>query len=193
MVLLTRIYTKGGDKGKTSLGTGERLFKHALRIEVIGEVDEANAFIGKACFSLLKLGEEGQTGAKKLQKIQQDLFDVGADLCVPDKVSIEKLKISNRQVERLEKELDGMNENLLPLTSFILPGGSEASSDLHIARCVVRRVERKLCALLEKEALNPSLLQYLNRLSDYLFVMARYFNQKGKGDILWIPGKNQTP
>ena len=184
MVQLTRIYTKSGDKGKTSLGNSTRVLKDDSRIEVIGAVDEANASIGWAlefvegdCFSLLK-------------GIQNDLFDLGADLCVPDD-STQALRITAAQVEYLEVQIDEINKNLSPLKSFILPGGSKASAALHMARTIVRRAERNLITLSKIDSVNPELIKYLNRLSDLLFVMCRQVNNNGANDILWIPGKNR--
>ena len=183
LVQLTRIYTKSGDKGKTSLGNSTRVWKDDPRIEVIGAVDEANASIGWVlefvegdCFSLLK-------------RIQNDLFDLGADLCVPD--APQALRISSTQVEYLEVQIDEINKNLPPLKSFILPGGSKASASLHMARTIVRRVERNLITLSKIDSINPELIKYLNRLSDLLFVMCRQVNNNGANDILWIPGKNR--
>ena len=184
MVQLTRIYTKSGDKGKTSLGTGKRVAKHDLRIEVIGAVDEINASLGIAILDL------DQDLKKILTRVQNDLFDLGADLCMPEG---DGLRIIESQVTWLEKEIDRLNEALLPLTSFILPGGSRASSYLHLARTITRRAERLCSKLLEKEpSLNIFIFQYLNRLSDLLFVMGRYGNNHGKDDVLWIPGAHRS-
>lgn len=184
MVQLTRIYTKSGDKGKTSLGTGKRVFKHDLRIEVIGAVDEVNASLGLAILDL------DQDLKKILTRVQNDLFDLGADLCMPEG---DGLRIIESQVTWLEKEIDRLNEILTPLTSFILPGGSKASAYLHLARTITRRAERLCSKLLEKEpSLNIFIFQYLNRLSDLLFVMGRYGNNHGKDDVLWIPGAHRS-
>ncbi len=186
MVRLDRIYTRGGDSGKTSLGDGTRVPKHAPRIELLGTVDEANAVLG-----LARLHATGDDDAK-LARIQNDLFDLGADLAVPvtgDGRS--RLRVAQQQIDRLEAEIDAMNESLAPLTSFILPGGTAASAYLHLARTVVRRAERLLARELEPEALNPLTLAYLNRLSDHLFVLARRLNENGARDILWSPGKNR--
>jgi cob(I)alamin adenosyltransferase len=186
MVKLTHIYTKTGDKGETSLGDGRRVKKHALRIEAIGTVDEANAAIGVA-----RLHARGKLDAM-LGRIQNDLFDLGADLCVPgDKPGRQRLRIAGAQVERLEREIDAMNAGLKPLGSFVLPGGSAASAQLHLARTIARRAERLMTALAENEAVEETALRYINRLSDHLFVAARHANAKGKGDVLWVPGANR--
>ncbi|MFN7709341.1 MAG: cob(I)yrinic acid a,c-diamide adenosyltransferase [Holosporales bacterium] len=187
MVQLTRIYTRGGDKGKTSLGNGQRLSKHHLRIEAIGTVDEANATLGLA---RLYVAPEMDV---ILQRIQNDLFDLGADLCMPtDPEGYEPLRIVASQVDRLEQEIDAMNAKLQPLNSFILPGGTPASSYLHLCRTIVRRAERITVALGDNEPVNPEVLRYLNRLSDHHFVMGRYLNNFGAGDVLWQPGKERV-
>jgi cob(I)alamin adenosyltransferase len=192
MVRLTRIYTRGGDKGQTSLGDGERVPKHALRVEAYGTVDEANAALG-----LARQHTEGDAD-EMLRRIQDDLFDLGADLCFPEaaeermsKSGRSALRIVESQVRRLEAEIDRMNAELEPLSSFVLPGGSPASAYLHFARTVVRRAERLLARLAEAEPVNAIALQYLNRLSDHLFVLARYLNDRGAGDVLWRPGANR--
>ncbi len=187
MVTLNRIYTKTGDKGETALGDGTRLPKFALRIEAYGTVDEANAALGIA-----RLHAEGEADAM-LARIQNDLFDLGADLCVPEtaKRSEGRLRIAEAQVERLEREIDAMNAELAPLTSFVLPGGSAASAYLHLARAIVRRAERAMVQLAGEEPVNPAAIRYANRLSDHLFVMSRYLNSKGAGDVLWTPGANR--
>lgn len=189
MVKLNCIYTKTGDGGKTGLGNGLRVEKTSLRITAMGDVDEANAAIGVA-----RLHTIGQLDGY-LAAIQNDLFDLGADIAVPDDGAIsdgvqpsEKLRIIPAQVERLEAEIDVMNETLAPLTSFILPGGSEAAARLHLARTIVRRAERALFALAKEEPVGPDGLHYLNRLSDHLFVAARWANDKGRADVLWQPG-----
>jgi cob(I)alamin adenosyltransferase len=186
MVQLTRIYTRGGDKGKTSLGTGERVEKHSRRVSAYGAVDEANAAIGLA---RLHTAADAEADAM-LARIQNDLFDLGADLCTPETTgeTRERLRIVPAQVERLEREIDGMNAELAPLKSFILPGGTPAASYLHLARTVARRAERDMTALAQGENLNPEALRYINRVSDHLFVMARYLNDKGGRDVLWTPG-----
>jgi cob(I)alamin adenosyltransferase len=186
MVRLTRIYTKGGDKGTTSLGTGKRVPKHDLRVEAYGTVDEANATIG-----LARLHTSGDADAA-LARIQNDLFDLGADLCAPEgEGSKERLRITDAQVERLEQEIDAMNEELAPLNSFVLPGGSPASAYLHMARTIARRAERDMTRLAEQAPVNPAAIRYINRLSDHLFVLARYENDKGAKDVLWKPGANR--
>lgn len=184
MVTLNRIYTKTGDKGETALGDGSRLPKHALRISAYGTVDEANAAIG-----LVRLHAHGQMDAM-LARIQNDLFDLGADLCVPEttKRNEGRLRIVDMQVERLEAEIDSMNAELKPLTSFVLPGGTAVAAHLHVARTIVRRAERLMTELAEHEAVNPAAIKYANRLSDHLFVAARFANDKGAGDVLWVPG-----
>lgn len=188
MVKLTRIYTRGGDRGMTSLGGGKRVSKADARVAAYGTVDEAGAVIG-----LARLHAKGKAGAM-LARIQQDLFDVGADLARPgDGISAEKpeLRIVQTQIDRLEKEIDGMNAKLAPLSSFVLSGGSAAAAHLHLARTVVRRAERQAVALAEREAVNPLAIKYLNRLSDHLFVLARHLNRDGKRDVLWVPGVNR--
>ncbi len=187
MVTLNRIYTKTGDKGQTALGDGTRLPKHSLRIAAYGTVDEANATIG-----LARLHTKGNLD-QMLARIQNDLFDLGADLCVPEttKRTEGRLRISDAQVDRLEHEIDSMNESLAPLTSFVLPGGTPAAAYLHLARVVVRRAERLIVELSEKERVNPSAVRYANRLSDHLFVASRFANDKGKRDVLWTPGANR--
>lgn len=190
MVKLTRIYTHGGDKGKTSLGDGSRVSKNDLRINAIGAVDEVNAAIG-----VVKLYVSEPCYHNMLACLQHDLFDLGADLCLPyDPEQDSVLRMSTMQVRRLEQEIDAMNKQLAPLNSFVLPGGTVASSYIHLARTITRRAERILCALHEISSVNIYCIQYLNRLSDYMFVMGRYFNDKGNKDILWVPGLNQiTP
>lgn len=187
MVLLTRIYTRSGDKGKTSLGTGERVKKTDLRIETMGSIDELNASLGVAILYL------ESSLALELKQFQNDLFDMGADLCMP--LSDENkncLRITDAHVKKLEEATDRLNANLEPLTSFVLPGGSKASAHVHLARTVCRRAERVLFSLHENAPQNPFIGHYLNRLSDYLFVLARYLNDGGKSDVLWVPGKNLT-
>ena len=186
MVQLTRIYTRGGDKGETSLGDGTRVFKDDLRVEAYGTVDEANGVVG-----LVRLHTGGLPDLDSmLSRIQNDLFDLGADLCVPGGSHKDEgaLRIVQSQIDRLEAEIDGMNAKLAPLTSFILPGGSPAAAHLHLGRTVVRRAERLLCALAREETVNPLAIAYLNRLSDHLFVAARHANRDGAGDVLWVPG-----
>jgi cob(I)alamin adenosyltransferase len=184
MVSLTRIYTRGGDGGETSLTDGSRVPKHALRVEAYGTVDEANAVIGIVRLSAPPDADE------MLARIQNDLFDLGADLSTPEtgRKAQGALRIVPAQVERLEHEIDAMNAELAPLTSFVLPGGSAASAYLHLARTVVRRAERLLSALAAREPINPESLKYLNRLSDHLFVLGRHLNDRGGRDVLWQPG-----
>jgi cob(I)alamin adenosyltransferase len=189
MVKLNKIYTRTGDKGSTGLGDGQRVPKASLRINVMGTVDEANGIIGIARNEARSLFDP--TVAKMLLRIQNDLFDLGADLCMPgeDKPEDVRLRITPGQVKRLETEIDAMNADLTPLTSFILPGGAPAAAQLHLARSVVRRAERDCWALAADDHVNGPVLQYLNRLSDHLFVMARWINLKtGSGDVLWKPG-----
>ncbi|MGK2285641.1 cob(I)yrinic acid a,c-diamide adenosyltransferase [Pedomonas sp. V897] len=185
MVKLTKIYTRGGDKGQTSLADGTRLPKHALRIEAYGTVDEASSAIG-----LARLHTSGEADAM-LARIQNDLFDLGADLATPGTAMEGALRVQPAQVERLEREIDALNAALEPLNSFILPGGSPASAYLHLARTVTRRAERLTVAAAEQEAINPVAIQYLNRLSDHLFVLARHLNDRGRADVLWVPGANR--
>lgn len=184
MVQLTRIYTRGGDRGETSLGDGARVPKQSLRVEAYGTVDEANAAIG-----LARLHTSGDDDAM-LARIQNDLFDLGADLCTPEdgRKAAGALRIVAAQVARLEIEIDAMNANLRPLDSFILPGGSPAAAHLHLARTVTRRAERLTCALAAAEPVNPEAVKYLNRLSDHLFVLSRRLNDNGAADVLWRPG-----
>jgi cob(I)alamin adenosyltransferase len=186
MVTLTRIYTKGGDKGTTSLGTGKRVPKHDPRVAAYGTVDEANAAIGIA-----RLHAQGEL-AEMLARIQNDLFDLGADLCRPDIENQEGLRIVEAQVERLEREIDAMNAKLAPLNSFILPGGSPLAAVLHLARTVARRAEREMVALARSQRVNPEAIKYINRVSDHLFVLARFANDRGKADILWVPGQTRS-
>lgn len=184
MVYLNKIYTRGGDKGHTSLGDGSRVSKSSLRIEVIGTIDESNAVLG--CAVLHAPGDLQQN----LRRIQNDLFDLGADLCIPEnKTGKQALRIGVPHITWLETQIDEATSALQPLTSFILPGGSAFSCMLHWARTVVRRAERLACALNDQEPLNPKVVEYLNRLSDLLFVMARMANDGGRTDILWRPGE----
>jgi cob(I)alamin adenosyltransferase len=187
VVTLTKIYTKGGDRGRTSLGDGARVPKHDQRVAAYGTVDEANAVIG-----LARLHTEALADAM-LARIQNDLFDLGADLCRPgaDPAEPEVLRIQPQQVQRLEDEIDALNLGLKPLNSFVLPGGRPAAAFLHQARTVVRRAERLTTELAEREAVSPVAIQYLNRLSDHLFVLARHLNDKGGADVLWVPGAHR--
>ncbi len=193
MVKLTKIYTRGGDKGLTSLVGGARVSKDCARIDAYGSVDEANSVIGIA-----RLSADGEADAM-LARIQNDMFDVGADLATPAKKDSPDpfapdemtLRTTEAQVTRLENEIDAMNAELSPLTSFTLPGGSAASAYLHLARTVVRRAERHAVTAGAIDAMNPTAIKYLNRLSDHLFVLTRYLNNKGADDVLWIPGANR--
>lgn len=187
MVQLTRIYTKGGDKGKTSLSSGARVPKHDPRVAAYGTVDETNATVG-----LVRLHTDGEVD-DLLSRVQNDLFDLGADLATPEVEDPEypPLRITTGQVERLEQEIDRINANLAPLKSFILPGGSPAAAHLHLARTVARRAEREITALAENDDINPEAIRYINRLSDLLFVLCRHVNDDGAKDILWVPGANR--
>jgi cob(I)alamin adenosyltransferase len=192
MVRLSKIYTKTGDSGETGLGDNSRISKASLRITAIGAVDETNAAIGIA-----RLDAEGDAD-RMLARIQNDLFDLGADLCAPEdgrkapsSGERGRLRMSEPQVERLEREIDAMNERLEPLKSFVLPGGTALAAHLHLARTIARRAETAMVALAEREKLNDAAMRYINRLSDHLFVMARTANKDGMGDVLWIPGENR--
>jgi len=189
MVYLNRIYTKTGDAGETSLGDGRRVPKTNPRIVAYGGVDELNSVLGLA---IATGSEENQ--ADMLRRIQNDLFDVGADLCVPETDTPAEhppLRVTATQVEQLEHWIDAANERLTPLTSFVLPGGSPAAAHLHHARTVCRRVEIGVLELAARERINPQVAIYLNRLSDLLFVLARVANNNGQSDVLWIPGANR--
>ncbi len=188
MVTLSKIYTRGGDAGETSLGSGDRVKKHDVRVAAYGTSDEANAVIGIA--RLHTPADTFPEADAMLARIQNDLFDLGADLCTPEdgKRSDGALRIVDEQVERLEREIDAMNESLEPLKSFILPGGTPAASYLHLARTVARRCERLMTELAQHEKLNPAAIKYMNRLSDHLFVLARHLNDNGAKDVLWVPG-----
>jgi cob(I)alamin adenosyltransferase len=187
MVTLNRIYTKTGDKGDTALGDGSRRPKNDLRIATYGTVDEANCAVG-----LSRLHTDGELDAM-LSRIQNDLFDLGADLCAPEdgRRGGERLRIADSQVERLEREIDAMNEGLKPLTSFVLPGGTPAAAQLHLARAIARRAERLIVELSQKETVSAIAIRYINRLSDHLFVASRLANDRGAKDVLWIPGANR--
>ena len=187
MVTLSKIYTKAGDGGETGLGDGSRVPKFSLRIAAIGAVDEANSAIGIA-----RLETEGDADAM-LSRIQNDLFDLGADLSAPEDGKKERFRIAPAQVERLEREIDAMNAHLAPLKSFVLPGGTALAAHLHLARAIARRAERLIAELAASEKINPAALKYANRLSDHLFVMARSANDKGMGDVLWVPGATREP
>ncbi len=190
MVALNRIYTRTGDDGSSGLVTGERRSKADLLFECIGTVDEVNAAIGVARIELV---DEPIVDAM-LGRIQNDLFDLGADLATPEQSLAPgraALRVSDREVERIESEIDELNETLQPLRSFVLPGGSRAAATLHVARTVARRAERLVVALAARESVNSSALRYINRLSDFLFVAARFVNDRGTGDVLWVPGQNR--
>lgn len=187
MVYLNCIYTKSGDLGETGLGDGQRVRKDHPRVAAYGEVDELNACLGVALLA------KGLLEVELLRGIQNDLFDVGGDLCIPigdTEQAGRNLRITERHVAKLERAIDRLNENLEPLRSFVLPGGGNAAAYLHLARTVCRRAERSVVTLMEREKVNPHALIYLNRLSDLLFVLARVANDNGKRDVLWIPGKN---
>lgn len=185
MVKLNKIYTRTGDAGETSLVNGVRVSKHSRRPSAFGDVDEANSVIGLARLHTITIDDADEM----LARVQNDLFDLGADIATPetDKPS---LRITVKQVLRLEVEIDMMNSDLKPLSSFILPGGSPASAWLHLARTVTRRAERHITKLAAEEVVNQEAMHYVNRLSDHLFVLARWLNEKGKTDVLWRPGQN---
>lgn len=190
MVVLSKIYTKTGDAGETALGNGARVAKHSARVTAYGTVDEVNSVLG-----LARLHASGALD-DQLAAIQNDLFDLGADLCRPDmekdaEAEYPPLRVTDAQVERLEAEIDGMNSALEPLRSFILPGGSALAAHLHHCRTVSRRAERLAVELATMEAVNPAAVKYLNRLSDWFFVAARIANDGGKADVLWVPGANR--
>ncbi len=191
MVYLSRIYTKTGDAGDTALGDGTRVRKDHPRVAAYGSVDELNAVLG-----LLLAHDSANAEAELLRSIQNDLFDVGADLCVPaapDEQPGQRLRVQPEQAIRLEKEIDRLNARLTPLTSFILPGGTIVAAWCHLARTACRSAERDVVTLAGQEPVNPQAIVYLNRLSDLLFVLGRVFNDDGKRDVLWQPGKTQTP
>ena len=192
MVVLNKIYTRTGDDGTTALGSGRRVAKYDLRVEAYGTLDETNAAIGLA---RLHTASGAPALDAMLARIQNDLFDLGADLCFPTetKDGRERLQVTDAQVARLEKEIDTLNRELEPLRSFVLPGGSPAASFLHLARTVSRRAERLMVALAARkgETVGAPALRYINRLSDFLFVAARYANDKGQSDVTWVPGQNR--
>jgi cob(I)alamin adenosyltransferase len=194
MVTLSRIYTRGGDAGQTSLGDGERVAKHDIRVEAYGTADEANSVLGLARVALARttpMTDRLREADAMLGRIQNDLFDLGADLCTPEgdgKRAAQALRMVASQVERLEREIDAMNAELQPLKSFILPGGSEVAAWLHLGRTVARRAERCMTRLAEAQKINPEAIKYMNRLSDHLFVLARRLNDNGAADVLWVPG-----
>lgn len=190
MVVLNKIYTKTGDAGETALGNGARVAKHSLRVTAYGTSDELNSFVGVA-----RLDASGMLD-DALNRIQNDLFDLGADLCRPDmeqdaEAEYPPLRMTDAQVTRLETEIDAMNASLDPLRSFILPGGAKLAAHLHVCRTVSRRAERLSVELATMEAINPAAVKYLNRLSDWFFVAARTANNGGKDDVLWVPGANR--
>jgi cob(I)alamin adenosyltransferase len=190
MVKLNKIYTRTGDDGTTGLGSGKRVAKFDLRVESYGTVDEANACVGMARLHTADMPEIDQM----LMRIQNDLFDLGADLCTPDigePLAYEPLRIVQEQVERLEREIDQLNADLAPLKSFVLPGGSALAANLHLARTVSRRAERLMAELVAQpgERVGSAAMKYINRLSDLLFVASRWVNAKGAGDVLWVPGQ----
>jgi cob(I)alamin adenosyltransferase len=207
MVVLNKIYTRTGDDGTTALGSGERIRKDSLRVSAYGTVDETNAAIGMARVHLAaaasaagsiaaSMGDNAVDVDAVLGRIQNDLFDLGADLCLPDRgkpLPYEPLRIVPEQVARLEREIDGMNATLKPLRSFVLPGGTPGAAALHVARTVSRRAERLLVQLAAEpdEPVSAAAIRYLNRLSDLLFVASRYVNDRGGGDVLWVPGQNR--
>jgi cob(I)alamin adenosyltransferase len=189
MVVLNRIYTRTGDDGTTALGSGERRPKYDLRVAAYGTVDETNAAIGVA-----RLHVEDATLDAMLGMIQNDLFDLGADLAVPQREGkAERLRVLSSQVERLERDIDALNDKLSPLTSFVLPGGTPAAAHLHLARTICRRAERMIVELASQpnEPVGDAAIQYMNRLSDFLFVASRAANHNGADDVLWIPGQNR--
>ncbi len=192
MVVLNRIYTRTGDDGSTALGSGERRAKYDLRVAAYGTIDEVNAAIGMARLQAAGIPELDAM----LLRIQNDLFDVGADLCMPDKgkgPGGARLDVTEAQVEWLERQIDRLNADLAPLRSFVLPGGGAAAAYLHLARTVCRRAERLIAELKDRpgESVTPTVLKYVNRLSDFLFVAARFSNDKGAADVLWVPGQNR--
>lgn len=190
MVVLNRIYTRTGDAGDTALGNGARVAKHSMRVTAYGTVDEANSTLG-----LARLHAEGELD-RLLAMIQNDLFDLGADLCRPEmerdaEAPYPVLRMAEAQVDRLEREIDAMNARLQPLRSFILPGGSPLAAHLHLCRTVTRRAERCVVELATMESVNEAAVKYLNRLSDWFFVAARIANDEGRADVLWVPGANR--
>ncbi len=196
MVVLNKIYTRTGDGGTTALGSGERVRKDSLRVSAYGTVDETNAAIGMARVHLAGAPASDIDVDAILGRIQNDLFDLGADLCLPDRgkpLPYEPLRIAPEQVTRLEREIDAMNAALAPLRSFVLPGGTPGAAALHIARTVCRRAERLVVQLAAEpdEPVSEAAIRYLNRLSDLLFVASRYLNDLGKGDVLWVPGQTR--
>jgi cob(I)alamin adenosyltransferase len=186
MVKLDGITTRGGDGGETSLGDGARVRKDALRVEAYGTVDEANCAIG-----MVRLHSKNDAEADAmLERIQNDMFDLGADLCVPG-LGTDRLRVSEGQCMRLEEEMAEMNATIAPLDSFVLPGGSAGAAHAHLARTITRRAERLVVALAGQEEVNPDAVRYLNRLSDFMFVLARRLNDNGRADVKWVPGASR--
>jgi len=193
LVVLNKIYTRTGDDGTTALGTGDRVRKDSARVSAYGTVDETNAAIGVA---RLKLHDTDPDLCAVLLRVQNDLFDLGADLCVPDTgepLPYTPLRVSTAQIDWLENQIDTLNGQMEPLKSFILPGGNPAAADLHVARTICRRAEREVVELaaIDRETVSEPAIQYLNRLSDLLFVASRYTNDHGRSDVLWVPGENR--
>ena len=192
MVVLNKIYTKKGDDGKTELGDGKRIVKFSTRVEAYGTVDELNAMIG----TITSMNMETKLDSC-LERIQNDLFDLGADLCLPEDttrpMNTEPLRVEKSLTERLESEIDKMNKRIDPIRSFVLPGGNEIAAKLHLCRTICRRAERLVVKLIENEKVNKEALKYLNRLSDWFFVAARVSNDDGKKDVLWKPAMNRKP
>ena len=192
MIVLNKIYTKKGDDGKTELGDGKRIVKFSTRVEAYGTVDELNAMIG----TITSMSIETKLDSC-LERIQNDLFDLGADLCLPEDttrpMNTEPLRVEKSLTERLEAEIDNMNKRIDPIRSFVLPGGNEIAAKLHLCRTICRRAERLVVKLIENEKVNKEALKYLNRLSDWFFVAARVSNDDGKKDILWKPAINRKP
>jgi len=214
VVVLNKIYTRTGDDGTTALGTGDRVRKDGLRVEAYGAVDEANAALGMVCTALNSIALDSANATPAITKnnqvelktmlgrIQNDLFDLGADLCVPDsgqnsesdpKQKHEPLRVTDKQVDRLETDIDRMNAELAPLRSFVLPGGTPVAASLHMARTICRRAERRMVELAAEptEPVSGIAIKYINRLSDFLFVASRYANRLGEDDVLWVPGQNR--
>ena len=191
MIVLNKIYTRKGDDGKTELGDGNRIEKFSTRVEAYGTVDEVNSVIGTV--TCLNINMELKTA---LERIQNDLFDLGADLCLPESenenLAYQPLRVRKEQVSRLESEIDSMNKSIEPIRSFVLPGGNEIAANFHLCRTICRRAERRVVKLMETEKINLEALIYLNRLSDWFFVAARKSNDNGKDDILWKPANNQN-
>lgn len=187
MVKLNKIYTRTGDDGSTGLADGSRVDKDSLRVKAYGDVDEANSTLGVARLYVDHIGLD-----KMLERIQNDLFDLGADLATPEMEDDSmSLRIVQSQIDRLETELDGLNADISPLDSFVLPGGSKPAAYLHLARAITRRAEREVVSAAKTEDINPLAIKYINRLSDFLFVAARWCNDQGETDVKWVPGGNR--